>query len=335
MLLEIPNGNTPEEGTYVSSCYMDATEVCNVHYRSFLQWNAIVYATLPEVYESLLPDTSIWLEHFPEEAIGGLLKEYYFRNAAFDYHPVVGVSWGQAQAYALWRTDRINELILLDRKHIIADFERQQGANNFITFNFLNGLYTVSPNDKSMINPITKEERRVVASDEILLPNYRLPTPAELKQAAKKEKDYSKNNALIAYKKKILAHNSIHPKPAYYDHKQYSLPYSIIKDGIEGAKAPYHLKDTLGEWTQLHYTTNEQYNKSHYRGRDADGRLTYYISMWVTQSQMVRFDSTTTVWNRRFEVKLDTTITNKFAQQHTILNTTPFKPFRCVLPNLW
>ncbi|MGH1338408.1 MAG: SUMF1/EgtB/PvdO family nonheme iron enzyme [Aureispira sp.] len=335
VLLEIPNGSIKEVGKdsiYVSSCYMDVTEVCNLHYRSFLQWNAIVYSTMPQVYESLLPDTSVWLEHFPEEAIGGLLKEYYFRNAAFDYYPVVGVSWKQAQAYALWRTNRINEAILIDRAHINADFEGQQGENHFDSYNYLNRMYEAEPGEKPMIDPITREERSVVASDEILLPNYRLPTTSELKQAAKHRKSYEENKALRVFKKKVLAHEKKHPKPAFYDHEQYNLPSSIIRDQEEG-EAPYHLNDKIEEWTQQHYNTNDLYNKSHYEGKDATGKPTYYTPIWIMESEVLQLD--TNSWHRATHIRLDTAITNKFANQHYINNKTSYKSFRCVLPNLW
>lgn len=343
VLLEIPNGVIKEEGKdsiYVSSCYMDATEVCNLHYRSFLQWNAMIYASSPHVYESLLPDTSIWLEHFPKETIGGLLKEYYFRNAAFDYYPVVGVSWEQAQAYALWRTDRINEAILIERKHINPNFEGQQEENHFDSESYLVGLYEAEPGSKPMVNAITGEERRVNASDEILVPAYRLPTSSELKQAAKHVRGYKKNKALDVFKEKVLAHEKIHPKPAFYDHEQYNLPYSIIRDREEG-RAPYHLNDTIEEWTQLHPTTNDRYNKSHYDKHHCKEGLyyrnhpPYYIPMWVIQSQRIWMNTDHPEWYSTPKIKLDTALANSFAKQHHIDNTTPYKSFRCVLPNLW
>jgi formylglycine-generating enzyme required for sulfatase activity len=38
----------------------------------------------------------------------------YLRHPAFESHPVVGVSWKQATNYAKWRTDRVNEQILVE-----------------------------------------------------------------------------------------------------------------------------------------------------------------------------------------------------------------------------
>lgn len=319
VLLKIPNGTIEKiegDSAYVSSFYIDATEVCNLHYRRFIQWNHRIWASMPQVAISLLPDTTIWLEQFPNEAIGGLLKNHYFRNPAFDYHPVVGVSWEQAQAYALWRTDRINEAILVYRGHIQSDPEGYEGQNSFDTYNFLNAYFETSSGDKPMVDPITKNERRVTAADDILLPNYRLPTSSELEHAATQVKDYSKNKALEAFKKKILAHNKIYPIPTYYDHKQYNLPYCIMEEGIKDA--PYHLIDNVDEWTQQSYNTNEQYNM-HYHAYDADNKPHYYVPIWI----------------KRAAGTVDTNIVNKFAQQHTIKDVSHYKGFRCVMPNLW
>lgn len=171
VLIKIPNTMLEQvDSTYVSSFYVDAMPVCNRHYRAFLEWCSCVYPTIPKIQSDLLPDTTIWLEHFPNEAIGGRLRAHYFRDLAFDYHPVVGVSWEQAQAYAYWRTDRINEAILIKNGYAAIDFDGQQGMNHFNTFNYLRGLHEVQPGDHPMIDRHTGEERAVCARDGILLP---------------------------------------------------------------------------------------------------------------------------------------------------------------------
>jgi hypothetical protein len=317
VLLAIPNGKVARkdgDSIYVSAFYMDATEVCNLHYRAFLHWNNRIYSSMPQVPMSLLPDTSVWVQTFPNKAIGHLLKDNYFRNAAFDYYPVVGLSWRQAQAYALWRTDRINEAILVDKGKIMADYEGQQGENHFGTYNYLAGLYEASPGDRPMVEAATGEERRVLAKDEILLPNYRLPTSAELKQAAKAAKDYSNNKALQAFRRKVEAHTKKHPKPAFYDHKQYSLPYCII--GPESTKAPYHVdeNDPSDEWTQQDSKTHEGHNMSRYAGYNSNERPDVYMPIWVAET-------------------IDTTRITTFDQQHSVNG--PYRGFRCVMPNLW
>jgi formylglycine-generating enzyme required for sulfatase activity len=47
-----------------------------------------------------------------------LYRRSYWYNEKYDNYPVVGVSWLQANAYCLWRSDRLNEEVLLNNKVI-------------------------------------------------------------------------------------------------------------------------------------------------------------------------------------------------------------------------
>jgi sulfatase modifying factor 1 len=46
--------------------------------------------------------------------------EYYFSHPSYNYYPVVGVTWKQARDFCIWRTDRVNEKALMDKKVINA-----------------------------------------------------------------------------------------------------------------------------------------------------------------------------------------------------------------------
>ena len=90
------NDNIPRTVS-VSSFYMDETEVANVHYREYLYWvNRVFGADFPEVYRNALPDSLCWRR---ELAYHEPYVEYYFRYPAYDFYPVVGVSWVQADEY--------------------------------------------------------------------------------------------------------------------------------------------------------------------------------------------------------------------------------------------
>jgi len=109
--------------------------------------------------------------------------QYYFRHPSYNDYPVVGVSWLQASDYCAWRTDRVNEGILI-REGILKPDPNQLEKENFNTEAYLAGQYEglVNQNLRS-IDP-NQEFRRVKIEDGMLLPKYRLPTEAEWEYAA-------------------------------------------------------------------------------------------------------------------------------------------------------
>lgn len=108
--------NSERRTLTVSSFYMDKYEVTNIAWREYLEWNTIVFgASKPELLEALLPDTTVWRD---EMAYNEPYEEYYFRHPAYSFYPVVGVTWEQAMAYCQWRTDRVNEQLMVTNKFI-------------------------------------------------------------------------------------------------------------------------------------------------------------------------------------------------------------------------
>ncbi len=170
--------NTPRRVT-VASFYMDETEVSNLDYREYLFWLRRVYPANPEKYKLALPDTLVWRE---ELAFNEPYITNYLRHPAFGNYPVVGVSWKQADAYSRWRTDRVNEKILID-KGIISLDNTQTGQNVFTTESYLAGLYQ-GTEGKKPLKDAAGTARKIRWEDGLLLPNYRLPTEAEWEYAA-------------------------------------------------------------------------------------------------------------------------------------------------------
>lgn len=166
----------------VSSFYMDQTEVTNVDWREYLHWLAKVY-DYEEVYKRALPDTLVWRD---ELAYNEPYVEYYFRHPAYNNYPVVGVNWLQATDYCSWRTDRVNEMILV-REGILELNVNQKNEDNYNTEAYLFGQYEGQPGKNPMKSLSTEGEevRSVNVSDGILLPYYRLPTEAEWEFSAK------------------------------------------------------------------------------------------------------------------------------------------------------
>ncbi len=173
--------NFPRRVT-ISSFYIDETEVSNLDYLEYLYWLKRVFSgNYPQVYNKALPDTLVWRDRL---AYNEPLVETYLRHPAFHNYPVVGVTWVQANNYCLWRTDRVNEQLLIDAG--ILDFDPdQENENNFNTEAYLAGQYEGLVNKPLQnLNPSSTGQRRAGISDGILLPKYRLPTEAEWEYAA-------------------------------------------------------------------------------------------------------------------------------------------------------
>ncbi|MEE2919868.1 MAG: SUMF1/EgtB/PvdO family nonheme iron enzyme [Bacteroidota bacterium] len=167
----------------VSSFYMDETEITNQFWLEYVWWLKRIYgSSYPEIVERALPDTAAWRNKL---AYNEPMVNYYLRHPAYRDYPVVGVSWLQANDFCKWRSDRVNEGILIREGLLAHNPDAQIDEEHFTTDTYLSGQYQGERLREGLPSfASTAEFRNVRVEDGVLLPSYRLPTEAEWEFAA-------------------------------------------------------------------------------------------------------------------------------------------------------
>lgn len=170
-------------GTYQldSNFFADVNEIRNVDYREYVYWNERVFGKKAAEYLNTLPDSTVWDNENIEKGFG----DKYFRHPAYQEYPVLGVSYKQAVEFCKWRSERVNEMILVREGELLWNM-KQTKDNYFTIAKFVSGKY-VNYKDDNQTKPINSKYQFV---------EYTLPTEKEWNYILKKSEE-------LFYKKKI------------------------------------------------------------------------------------------------------------------------------------
>ncbi len=67
------------------------------------------------------PDTLVWVRDFTY-SFNEPMTNLYFSSPSYDNYPVVGVTWKQAKAFCIWRTNYLNQTLFNSGQSIVQDY---------------------------------------------------------------------------------------------------------------------------------------------------------------------------------------------------------------------
>ncbi len=236
----LPNGILIGE-----NLYCDQTEISNINWLEYIFWTASVFGEQSPEYLASLPDTAVWIDSLPlaplEQQNLKIMFSIYLRHPAYAQYPVIGISQTQAEAYSLWRSDRVMEGYLIKNNIIRANYVGQNPKNYFTCERFF----------RSELDSL-----RLSAEKIEYYPVFRLPTQQE-RQRILQFVDQQDSLYLRKCKKKPCK-DCLKQFPYFYsqDVKELAilqLPVSVYWSACKPEdkdKSIYSIRGNVREWLQ-------------------------------------------------------------------------------------
>ena len=166
----------------IPSFYMSEQEEPVINYLIYLKWIERTWAeSYPETYYGALPaDKRLEFPYANDPLIDDFLN-----HQAFHYYPMTGLTWLQIQDYLQWKTDRLNEMVLINAGFLNPNPE-QKDEDNFNSEAHLFGQYCgdVRKTIRHYDGTSDLNEFLIKWSDGVFHAGFRLPTEAEWLYAA-------------------------------------------------------------------------------------------------------------------------------------------------------
>ncbi|MBI3235730.1 MAG: SUMF1/EgtB/PvdO family nonheme iron enzyme [Bacteroidetes bacterium] len=176
----------------IPTFFIGKSEETNLNYLIYLNWMEHVFGKENQgfitLFEPRISDKDTGL-NFNDPVLRPQL-----RNPAFAYYPVTGLSWMQVQEYLEWKTDRLNESILIQNQIISYNPNNEYLENNFNTEAYLSGQCSYIPINRNKLTNYEKFDILCLSPNSgkslytdkypYLFTQYRLPTEEEWEYAA-------------------------------------------------------------------------------------------------------------------------------------------------------
>ena len=155
------------------SLWMDKQSLMNLDYWEYLGWTQRFYGLRSAEFKSAFPDTTghgASISGFLADSDPVLQHKTYFVPPERMEEPLQYVTLAQLEAYLYWRSDRVYETILRDKK-LLPLPAKAETAISFTIKDYLSGTYVAFTPDFNKLPPIPiyklpLEVRQVLSQDQ-------------------------------------------------------------------------------------------------------------------------------------------------------------------------